>query len=311
MAGESCLKDPLECSPTTSNLFGVKSSHTEESDRSGISEDTQLGELKCKALILKNDARSPDKSMKSKYYKKYIHYKGLTKEIQTQLHETKDRAIASLVEKEKSFIKQKHELSSIIKEQKRNIQKLENNIDNSKTSPLKKGSQFNIVEGDDSDGFSSRIIESKETYLKQKLDDIKAERNNTVKKLNLDFQALMGKYEDDVAYYKEMVDTLPRNSVHITDDSTPKHDLNIKIIEELKENEAHYLEQQQIYKKKISELQARIVEYAEIIDDKQILRAGMNAEFDDHEIEELNLKLRACNEQINKLKYLLEQKETE
>lgn len=98
--------DSVELSPNNSKPVGLQSSHTEESDRSGISEDAHLGEQN-----LKSDLKTPDKSKKNRYYRKYLYYKGLASEIQHQLQETKDRAIVSLVEKEKSFIKQKQELN--------------------------------------------------------------------------------------------------------------------------------------------------------------------------------------------------------
>lgn len=98
--------DSVELSPNNSNPHGLQSSHTEESDRSGVSEDAQLGDQK-----LKTDLKTPDKSKKNRYYRKYLHYKGLANEIQQQLQETKERAIVSLVEKEKSFIKQKQDLN--------------------------------------------------------------------------------------------------------------------------------------------------------------------------------------------------------
>ena len=82
-------------------------------------------------------------------------------------------------------------------------------------------------------------------------------------KLNLDFQALMSKYEDDITYYKETIDNIPRQTI---DSVGPEfleknaNSLNDQVIEEMKENEEFYLKKQKEYQNTISELQDKVME---------------------------------------------------
>ena len=157
---------------------------TDESEKSAISEDTQkYQDNSMNNLESYSPTKSPNISAKkNKYYKKYLHYKSLSKELQCQIQETKDRTIKSLVEKEKSLMKQKQEFRKSENEYRKKIEKL---TSESCSSAAPSSSQTNVISKNFKDeynkDFVSKFAESKEDFLKNEIREIKAERDNTVK----------------------------------------------------------------------------------------------------------------------------------
>ena len=115
------------------------------------------------------------------------------------------------------------------------------------------------------DGLTSKLSQSNEVFLKQKLQEIKIEKENTVKRLNFDFQTLKTKYDEDVGYFKSLLSQQTRDSVYEEEydpNNSPQKTLMMsKIIDELRENEEHYIKNESLYKSKIAELESQVIEY--------------------------------------------------
>ena len=123
------------------------------------------------------------------------------------------------------------------------------------------------------DELSTKISKSNENYLKQKLFEIKIDKENTVKRLNFDFQALKTKYNEDMEYYKTLLSQQTRDSVAEDDFEgglSPQKSLMMnKIIDELRENEEHYIKDELNYKLKIAELESKVIDYEEALYEKE------------------------------------------
>lgn len=319
--------------PSTLELFTSSPSkflpNTEESDESEMYDNISSlsGRQERRTLSIRSTGKmnTPEKGnlRNNKYYKKYLKYKSAADDLRIQIQETKDRAIASLVEKEKKLMKLTQEFEAKEKKFKKTIEDLKAEKDqlslcgSSKTLKHSFTSSPFSPENQDQkdDDFSNRMYESTEKYLKQKLQDLRAERDNSVKKLNLDFQALMAKYEDDVGYYKDLVATLqgrPTVTPQFKEDnSTPKSSgVNDKIIAELRENEEHYMKNEDGFKRKIGELEEKLLDYERLLEDKNS-RSLVDLEGEDNGEEDFGLRVQAYEEQANSLKTALEEKELE
>lgn len=88
----------------------------EGSDESEIFESSQ-----CTPERQERSTVSHKSNFKNKYYKKYAKYKALANEQQIQLQEMKDRAISSLVEKEKKIIQVTQEYDEVVSKLKSEI----------------------------------------------------------------------------------------------------------------------------------------------------------------------------------------------
>ena len=273
----------------------------DESANSAMSEDynniydSKINNFNCKSKL------SPENSKKNKYYKKYIQYKTLASELQTKIQETKDRAIRSLVEKEKGFMKQKQEWKIVENAYKRENEKLKKKIKEIKFCK-NQNSGFGIEKKE----FSTLMIDSKDDYLKDEIREIKAERENIVKKLNLDYQALLSKYEDDIGYYKEMAENPPRQSVDsIGPEFLQGQSMNLQnqIIKEMKENEEYYLVKQKELQEKIIELEKKIHEYEQNSERKEDNQISLSEALNNKcLIENLKSQIKSLEEEVGNLK---------
>ena len=273
----------------------------DESVNSAMSEDynniydSKINNLNCKSKL------SPENSKKNKYYKKYIQYKTLASELQTKIQETKDRAIKSLVEKEKGFMKQKQEWKIVENAYKRENEKLKKKIKEIKYRK-NQHSGFGIEKKE----FSTLMIDSKDDYLKDEIREIKAERENIIKKLNLDYQALLSKYEDDIGYYKEMAENPPRQSVDsIGPEFLQDQSMNLQnqIIKEMKENEEYYLVKQKELQEKIIELEKKIHEYEQNSERKEDNQISLSEALNNKcLIENLKSQIKSLEEEVGNLK---------
>ncbi|CAI2377539.1 unnamed protein product [Moneuplotes crassus] len=252
--------------------------NTEDSDKSSISEDQSETNNRISSLT-SNSSKRNKKTKKNKYIA----------ELQNQIQETKDRAIQSLVEKEKSFMKERQEFKRVQNKLLKEINSLKNSLQNNENEFPVGGSGYNM-------------FGSEEKILQNQIKELKIERDNTVKKLTLDFQTLMAKYEDDVSYYKDMMENIPRKSVETVgpefiQTQSSQNQVSLKILDELKDNEEHYLKEQKMFQRKITELEEKVEEYKNMEEPRESMTLSMN---DFLKKESMITKLQKENKQLNK-----------
>lgn len=294
---------------------------SDQSDENSLLDDS-VGDGERNSLHVNNMEKLQSvetKSGNNKYYKKYMKYRSMANDLHQQVQSIKSKAVASMVEKEKRIMKltQENEINkSKVQEMLESTPSGKSPSSASDAKGLKRFNTFSSTNFDNCDGESdliSKVMESKNDYLKQQLRDLQAEKDNSVRKLGLDFQNLASKYEEDISYYKDMIShSQERPSINFIpvnyeDPMTPlAHD--DKVIEELRENEEHYAMEEKKYKTHIAELEAKIVDLEDIIDiknSKPEVRLEGPKEVDD----DVQIQLDTYQEQVISLKDALRRTE--
>ena len=126
---------------------------------------------------------------------------------------------------------------------------------------------------------------------------------------------MKAKYDEDIEYYKSVVaNQQPRDSIAEDDlESSPSPQKSLmmnKIIEELRENEEHYIKNESSYKSKISELESKLIEcenalYEKENNKKEPIEERPSLDPNNKYI----LQIQSLNSQIQKLKLEIKEKD--
>lgn len=127
---------------------------------------------------------------------------------------------------------------------------------------------------------------------------------------------MKAKYDEDIEYYKSVVaNQQPRDSIAEDDlESSPSPQKSLmmnKIIEELRENEEHYIKNESSYKSKISELESKLIEcenalYEKENNKKESIEERPSLDPNNKYI----LQIQSLNSQIQKLKFEIKEKDS-
>jgi myosin heavy subunit len=122
----------------------------------------------------------------------------------------------------------------------------------------------------------------------------------------MDYQALMMKYEEDIAYYKDLVGKQQEQSpIDLSPFSDPSSSIiNERIMQELKESEEHYIKQQQEYQKYIRELEGKVHGLEEEIQNQNNSHSIVFEDSRDPE-EDLRILIESLEEQVKGMKEAL------
>ena len=234
----------------------------------------------------------------------------LINELQIQLQEMKDRAISSLVEKEKNIIRLTQSYDKKIQSLQDELELVSKMKKTSKShDPQVSMNQINLDELQSDYNLQMYKIEIEE--YKQKLNDSQKEKNSIIKKSNIEYQALMTKYEEDIAFYKQKLEDQAKTervidfdesieSSRIGDDSS--------IIDNMIKNEEIYIENEAKHKAKIKKLQEQVSELRSLLSEQEATKKTTNQEIPPQVIHEVDNQIYEYEDQIKELRKNLKEK---
>lgn len=129
----------------------------------------------------------------------------------------------------------------------------------------------------------------------------------------MDYQALMTKYEEDVAYYKELVTRQQERSsvdIYSLSESPSPVMMNQRMMQELKESEENYIKQQKEYQAYIRELESKI---STLEEEAHAQNSSYSVVFEDSKDpdEDIRIQIQSLEEQVSGMKEALESVEKE